>query len=399
MSATGEREAGACPACLRRGALTRRTQDDACGRRLTEGELDDDRDELDQHVSHDRIADSGGRDPVQSLCRHSSAYPSTLLRLHQPPAVLYCRGGLDWLTHLLSRPAVTIVGGRQATRYALEVAATLGRRIAGAGVTVVSGLALGVDAAAHRGATSTGAGVLAVLASGADVPYPSTNRSLYRKLLADGAVVSEMPPGTRPARWAFPARNRIMAALGSVCVVVEAGERSGSLITARIATDLGQDVGAVPGQVTAERARGSNRLLRDGATPVLDADDVLDILFGPGRDASGGPRGRPAAGEADRRVALESLDPEVRRVLVALDSARGVDAIGREAGVAPGPVRAALGRLELLGLVKRDGLGRYERSAASLDSPLACAQTPVRYEPPSRSRAPTPAAGRESRPT
>jgi DNA processing protein len=305
------------------------------------------------------------RPEVAGVCRHSAAYPTALAQLADPPAVLHCCGRVERLAELPARPAVTIVGGRRASPYALGVAAALGRDVAAAGATVVSGLALGVDAAAHRGATDTGTGVLGVLASGADVPYPRANAALYRRVRDLGAVVSEMPPGTPPARWAFPARNRIMAALAAVTVVVEAGQRSGSLITARVAGDLGHEVGAVPGQVTSPKAEGSNRLLRDGATVFLDGDDVLDALFGPGRDIAGGPR--PSLSDrrrGEQRAAVEALEPPVRRVLDSLDSSRGVEAVGREAGVAPGLVRAALGRLELLGLVTRDGLGRYERTAA-----------------------------------
>lgn len=374
---------GPCNACLRRGALIGRLAPlIAAGRaagRMPHGSLGGrsdaelaamlDRAEPAALAPRDNRLGQGGpgrrtsEGAGESICRHSPAYPARLLQLADPPAVIHCRGGLDRLAVLAERPAVTIVGGRAATSYALGVATTLGHDVAAAGATVVSGLALGIDAAAHRGATSAGAGALAVLASGADVAYPRTNAGLYRRVVETGAVISEMPPGTPPARWAFPARNRIMAALGSLTVVVEARERSGSLITARLATDLGREIGAVPGRVTTDQAEGSNRLLQDGATVVLDADGVLDSLFGPGRDASGGLRSALSTHEGgERATAVSELDPPIRRVLEALDSERGIDAIGRAAGVPAGLVRAALGRLELLGLATRDGLGRYERT-------------------------------------
>lgn len=311
---------------------------------------------------------TGPRRPhIDRVRRHTSDYPGALNDLRDAPAALYVAGGADRLAVLARRPVATVVGGRRPSPYAVEVAEALGRDLAAAGVTVVSGLALGVDAAAHRGATRAGGAAIAVLASGADRPYPRANAALYRRVLEAGVVVSEMPSGTRPAPWMFPARNRIMAALGRFVVVVEAAERSGSLITAAHAGDIGRDVGAVPGRVTSAGAAGSNRLLRDGASVVRDADDVFDALFGVNLDVAGRPRaaavtrGRRDPGAA--REAVRALDPPVRRVLAAVEAGHRIDAIGPEAGLGPGEVRAALGRLELLGLVRRDGLGLYERAA------------------------------------
>jgi DNA processing protein len=207
-----------------------------------------------------------------------------------------------------------------------------------------------------------------VLACGANVPYPRSHAGLYRRVRSRGAVVSELPPGVAPMRWSFPARNRIMAALGRATVVVEAGEPSGSLITASFAESLGRGVCAVPGRVTSPRAAGSNRLLRDGASVIRGAEDVLDELFGVG----GGGASEQAAQEAARRQALAAgaaaspptdLAGPLRRVLDAVEAGHRLEAIGRQAGLPPGDVRAALGRLELLGLVTRDGLGLYERAA------------------------------------
>ena len=279
--------------------------------------------------------------------------------------MLYVAGGLERLTELTARPAVTLVGGRQATGYALEVASALGHGLAAAGVTVVSGLALGVDAAAHRGALEAGTAALAVLGGGVDVPYPPSNRALYGRVRERGALVAELPPGTRPARWTFPARNRIMAALSRMTVVVEAGERSGSLITAEIAGDLGRDVGAVPNRVTVEKAAGSNQLLRDGAHVVRGARDVLDEICGAGRGGDEEPPPGPAGDRSPRGDVLRheaGLEPSVRQVLEAVEAGHGVEAIGTATGLGPGEVRAALGRLEVMGLVARDGLGAYQRA-------------------------------------
>src|SRR3954471_2453195 len=158
----------------------------------------------------------------------------------------------------------------------------MGRGLGVAGVTVISGLALGIDAASHRGALAGGGAALAVLACGPDLAYPRRHLRLYEEIVDRGVVVSELEPGTQPFQWSFPARNRIMAALAELVVVVEAREASGSLITSPFATQLGRDVAVLPGQVTARVAAGSNGLLREGATLVRNAEDVLDELFGVG---------------------------------------------------------------------------------------------------------------------
>ena len=174
--------------------------------------------------------------------------------------------------------AVAVVGARRATQYGLTVAHDLGRGLSAAGVSVVSGLALGVDAAAHTGALDGGAPPVAVLAGGADRPYPASKRHLYAAVREAGAVVSEMPPGLGIHRWAFVARNRLIAALARVVVVVEATERSGSLTTADLGAELGRTVAAVPGRMTCATASGTNGLLRDGAVLVRTVRDVLDAL-------------------------------------------------------------------------------------------------------------------------
>jgi DNA processing protein len=288
-----------------------------------------------------------------AVCIHADVYPERLTQLDDPPNPLYLRGGVDRLQTLTSEPAVAVVGGRQPSEYAREVAQEMGRGLAVAGVTVISGLALGVDAASHRGALAGGGGAIAVLACGPDIPYPRRHRRLYEEIVGRGVVLSELEPGTQPFQWSFPARNRIMAALAEAVVVVEAREASGSLITSTFAEDLGRDVLAVPGQVTSRAAAGSNQLLRAGAGFVRNAEDVLDVLFGVG------------AGPRELRAPEPELETPLRIVLDAVEVRDSLERAGMRAGLSAGGLRAALGRLEALGLLRRDGVGGYERRAGN----------------------------------
>src|SRR5437867_1844363 len=203
-----------------------------------------------------------------------SAYPSALAAIVDPPPVLWTRGSLA----AFDRPAVAIVGSRAASAYALEVAERLGADLAAQGVTVVSGLARGVDSAAHRGAVTAGGLTIAVLGCGADIIYPREHADLARRIEASGLILSELAPGTRPLPQFFPQRNRVISGLSRSVVIVEAGERSGSLITARCALDQGRDVLAVPGNILSGRNRGGHGPLRDGAKIVETADDILEEL-------------------------------------------------------------------------------------------------------------------------
>ena len=207
------------------------------------------------------------------------------------------------LLRLSPEETVTVVGARRASTYGREVARELGRELASAGLVVVSGLAFGIDACAHRGALDGGLTV-AVLGCGADVAYPAAHRSLWRRVGEDGLVLSELPPGCGAWRWAFPARNRIMAALSGMTVVVEAAERSGSLITADLAADLGRDLGAVPGPVGSRLSVAPNNLLAGGACLVRDAQDVLDAMLGPGarRIERAGPELGPSGPSSGRWI-------------------------------------------------------------------------------------------------
>jgi DNA processing protein len=285
---------------------------------------------------------------IDAVCVHSDSFPAPLRDLSQPPPVLYAtRIGL---VAGLDEPRAAVVGSRRPSEYGRTVAYTLGRGLGAAGVPVVSGLALGIDAIAQRGCLDAGGHTIAVLACGVDVAYPRSNRRLYERIRAHGSIVSELPPGSRPQRWLFPARNRIMAALGHVTVVVEAAQRSGTLITADFAADLGRDVAAVPGRVTSEVAAGTNGLLRTGAALVTGPQDVLDLLFGVGA------RQLP-------QDPVPDLDPRERRVLEAVARGCAIDELGQEIGLGAAELRATLARLELQGLVRRAHSGAYVLTA------------------------------------
>ena len=208
------------------------------------------------------------------------AYPPSLRCITDPSPVLLVRGDVS----LLRRPAVAIVGARAATRYGLDIARKLGEGLARQGVVVVSGLARGIDAAAHRGALEAGGPTVAVLACGLDVVYPPEHVELADKIAGSGAIVTEFPLGQKPLRLHFPLRNRLISGLSRGVIVVEARERSGSLITARHALDQGREVLAVPGPVTSPASAGPNALLRDGASPLLELRDAFETLGLSGSD-------------------------------------------------------------------------------------------------------------------
>jgi DNA processing protein len=299
---------------------------------------------FDARAARDRCAAAA----LSTVCRHAAAYPASLRDAPDPPAVLHVAGHPGRFDELLDAPAVAVVGARAATEYGTDVARSIGRGLASAGVTVISGMALGIDSAAHEGALESGGETVAVLGSGADVVYPPRKRDLYRRIVDRGAVVSEFPPRFTPRRWSFPARNRIIAALARLTVAVEATERSGSLITAEMARDLGRDVGAVPGAVTSARAHGANALLHDGAHVIRDAQDALDVACGVGAR-----RAREGPDDADLAPALRALldgIDEGRDTLAALAAAHGVD-----------DAMVGLADLELQGFVRRDAGGRYLR--------------------------------------
>jgi DNA processing protein len=296
-----------------------------------------------------------------AICRHDARYPPGLHDLNDAPTTLFARGPLERLAALLGSAGATdpghrvaVVGSRRATTDGAATARALGRGLSAAGICVVSGMALGIDSAAHEGALEAGAQTVAVLACGPERAYPAARRALHRRIAERALVLSELPPGTGPYRWAFPARNRIIAALAEMTVIVEAAERSGSLITAEIALDLGRDVGAVPGSPSAWHSAGANALLRDGARVVRHTLDVVDDVVGvlPGSAGAPGARSDPPG-----------LSPSLARLLAAID--RGADTVVRNAATPDeaAAVLAGFTELELLGLVQRRSGGRYARVA------------------------------------
>jgi DNA processing protein len=214
-----------------------------------------------------------------AVCHHDRLYPQGLRLSIDGPWVLFGRGDPQLLERLYPGEVITLVGSRRAATYGREVAHELARELGAAGAVVSSGMALGIDACAHGGALETGLTV-AVLGCGPDISYPAVHRSLWRRIGEAGLVLSELPPGTGAWRWTFPARNRLLAGIAGVTVVIEAAVRSGSLITAERASDLGRVVGAVPGPVNARGSAGTNQLLAGGARVVRDANDVLEDLSG-----------------------------------------------------------------------------------------------------------------------
>lgn len=290
-----------------------------------------------------------------TVCRHREEYPEALRDAGDAPPVLVGRGDPVGLSRLRRGAAVTVVGSRRATAYGREVARSLAAELAGAGFAVVSGLAWGIDGAAHEGALETGF-TAAVLGCGADVVYPRHHRRLYERIRERGLVLSELPPGSEAWRWAFPARNRIMAALGAMTIVVEAAGRSGSLITTELASDLGREVGAVPGPVGARMSVGTNDLIADGARLVRDAQDVLDALLGAGRRraAPGGPPLDAPLVAALDEVEAGKADSDSLALALGLDGAAAT---------------VALARLELLGYLQRSFAGTYSRTAQARPDP------------------------------
>ncbi len=293
-----------------------------------------------------------GERAITAIAWNDPAYPPALAAIIDPPPVLWVCGqprALEW-------PAVAIVGSRAGSPYALSVAERLAVDLAGRGVAVVSGLARGVDSAAHRGALMAAGVTIAVLGSGPDVIYPSEHRPLAREIAVCGAVVSELVPGTPPQPQFFPRRNRVISGLVRAVVVVEAGEKSGSLITARCALEQGRDVLAVPGNVLDGRNRGGHALLRDGAKIVETADDILEELgftvLNPGTGADASKEGAP-----------RSADPILGRLTPG--EACDLDAIAERTGLSPARLLPRLFDLELRGLVGRAGGGRFIRFARS----------------------------------
>lgn len=302
----------------------------------------------------DELDDRG----VRLVTYGSPGYPERLGHLAVPPAVLWLEGPAS----LCSGRAAAVVGTRKATGYGRRMARDLSAGFAAAGWTVVSGMAAGIDGAAHRAALEAGGATVGVLGSGLDHEYPSIHRPLYRRMRDRGLLVSEFRPEEGPRAGHFPRRNRILAALADAVVVVQAGRRSGALITASRALELGREVLAVPGPVGPPASVGVHELLRDGAAPATCTGDVVQAVEGP-------PGGSPSPGSAsrvrpgrDRLAALfgsetPAADALCRRLV---EGPRGADELAREARLDAGRAAALLGRLELEGIIRGLPGGRWE---------------------------------------
>jgi DNA processing protein len=281
---------------------------------------------------------------IQCWSRGSKSYPRELNDLQIPPSELYAIGNAAMLTG----PRVSIVGTRDSTAYGERITRTLTRTLVRAGVTVISGMARGIDGAAHRTALEEGGKTVAVLGTGIDIPYPVGHRQLHRVIAERGLVVSENPPGMKAHKGAFPKRNRIIAALAPVTIVVEAGFRSGALNTASQALELGRVVAAVPGPIDSDQSRGSNQLLRDGAVLIAAADDALALLgISPPKNAS---------------KAIPVLPDTELKVWHALAGGlTEIDSLPATTGLTMAECLAAITSLEILGLVECSIAGDLRR--------------------------------------
>ena len=269
-------------------------------------------------------------------------YPPLLREIKNPPQLLYCAGDLS----LLKTRCVAVVGSRKITAYGRRIAAKVAGRLAACGVTVVSGMAIGIDGISHRSALDAGGKTIAVLGNGLDVMYPAANRDLKKDILRTGLLLSEYPPGTRGTKYTFPQRNRIISGLSEATVVIEAGLNSGSLITAALANEQGRPVYGVPGNIDNVTSLGVNMLIRDGAQPLIAADDLLADL------------------QVDRSAVVQQelksvTGAEEQQILALL--ARGsevtVDQLAAMTGLTAGRINGLVSVLEMKGLVMT-ALGR-----------------------------------------
>lgn len=273
-------------------------------------------------------------------------YPRSLLDTPDPPTLLYAKGRVD----LLNRPALAVVGSRNATPQGAANAEAFARTLSQAGLTIVSGLALGIDAAAHRGGLAGGSATVAVIGTGCDRIYPARNQALAQQIAGEGVIVSEFPLATPALRENFPRRNRIIAGLALGCLVVEAAERSGSLITARLAGEQGREVFAIPGSIHSPLSKGCHRLIRQGAKLVDDARDVLEELRLP----------PPATASAPARRLVQ--DAAAERLLQCLGhDPCDIDTLAARSGLTAESLYAILLQLELEGQVASLPGGRFQR--------------------------------------
>lgn len=302
---------------------------------------------------------------ITTLPITGAGYPPSLLALADPPPLLFLRGRAE----LLVEPAVAVVGSRRATEGGRETAEALGSVLASTGITVVSGMARGIDGAAHKGALAVGGNTIAVLGSGLEVIYPPSHRGLFREIARKGLLVSEFLPSEKALPHHFPKRNRVIAALVRAIVVVEAGERSGAFITVDHGLDLGREILAVPGSLHNPQARGTNALIRDGARLVASPESILDEFpdlleeVGASRGSDPGHPGRGSPASPSPGRSESDLPQELRslwRVLGPVPSP--IDTIANAAGLSHGEVLAGLSTLELSGRAYRCPGMRFRRA-------------------------------------
>lgn len=295
-------------------------------------------------VDLDRVWEELQNKGIQVITWEDEAYPRRLREIDQPPPVLYLRGTLlpddEW--------AVAIVGTRRITPYGRQITTDIAAHLASRGVTVVSGLARGVDAAAHQAALEAGGRTLAVLGSGVDRVYPPEHRRLAEQVIQRGALISDYPLGTQPDAVNFPPRNRIISGLSIAVVIVEAGEQSGALITANFAAEQGRDVFAVPGNINAPQSIGTNRLIQQGARPFLNMEELLETL-----------NLTLISEHRQARQALPADEVELRLLDLLSSQPLHVDEIRTQAGLPIERVTAALAMMELKGMVRQVGGMHY----------------------------------------
>lgn len=269
------------------------------------------------------------------------SYPALLAEISKPPKKIFVLGNAEQLADAQQKPIIAIVGTRRPTQYGKEVAYTLARDLALRGVVVVSGLALGIDAAAHKGALEGGGKTWAVLGSGIDNIQPVYNRKLAEDIIrAQGLIISEYPGSTDATKWTFPERNRIVAGLSSAVIVVEAPIRSGALITARLALDANREVGAVPGEVFSVQSGGTHMLLREGAAVIRDANDILELV------------GVATLGDETK---VDKLDDIAQNILHSLNVPKTVDEIAHAVGKNTAVLGEYLSSLEIEGIIENKG--------------------------------------------
>jgi DNA processing protein len=314
--------------------------------------------DIDRHVD-DLLARRGGRADLWAVCRHDGLFPHGLHGLDDMPHVVFGAGEIERFGEFAAGDGVAIVGARRASSYGRDVAYSLGSELSAVGICVVSGLALGIDGAAHRGAIQAGGRTIAVLAGGPDLPYPPSHRRLYEQITGVGSVVSENPPGTRAKRWAFPARNRIIAALSRMTILVEGAEGSGARYTAEFAEQLDLEIGAVPGPVTSPLSHIPNELLtHENVRLIRGAADVFDVLsdYGEYPQLPGFDESRLNDEQIEVLECIASGDSTPRAIglrLPMLDARK----ITRE-----------LGALELMGEIKPEPDGSYSMARKSPDA-------------------------------